>query len=125
MTASYNESRLDDVIFVISFNVKSFEENEHSSFINNMNDNKNIKIRRRRTEELKEDSRKEYEMEKMRIIKKLSAMQSLALLEYNCCSGIGVDSNGLLKGHDETNVHYDPDSVNDGSNPSPIMEDIT
>merc|ERR1712223_102415 len=37
VTASYNESRLDDVIFVISVNVKSFEENEHFSFIKNMN----------------------------------------------------------------------------------------
>ena len=129
MTASYNESRLDDVIFVISANVKSFEENEHSSFIKNMNDgNYNKKGGR---EELKNDSKKEFRIEKMRIVKNLSAMKSIALLEYNCCSGIGVDRNSLLKGSAETDfqydyyVHHHPNFVNDSSTQNPIMEDIT
>ena len=50
MTASYNESRLDDVIFVISVNVKSFDENENLSLNQKTNDYNNDDVEKRKHE---------------------------------------------------------------------------
>ena len=128
MTASYNESRLDDVIFVISVNVKSFEENENFSFIKNMNDNNDSNIRGENSlgEDYENNTDKGFIKEKLRIVKYLSDKKSIALLEYNCCS-VNISSNkSFVNGSNGESSHYvHSNSTNGTSNAIKIFEDIT
>ena len=128
MTASYNESRLDDVIFVISVNVKSFEENEHFSFIKNMNDNNDSNITGKNSagEDYKDNTEKSFIKEKLRIVKYLSDKKSIALLEYNCCS-VNIASNiSFVNGSNGESSHYvHSNSTNGIPDANEIFEDIT
>ena len=116
MTASYNESRLDDVIFVISVNVKSFDENENLSLNQKTNDYNNNDVEKRTHVEgdLGDENTKSYSKEQIRIVRNSSDIESIALLEYICCGdNIAINNNRNLFGGSKEDSN---DNVRSNSN---------
>ena len=116
MTASYNESRLDDVIFVISVNVKSFDENENLSLNQKTNDYNNNDVEKRTHVEgdLGDENTKSYSKEQIRIVRNSSDIESIALLEYICCGdNIAINNNKNLFGGSKEDSY---DNVRSNSN---------
>ena len=128
MTASYNESRLDDVIFVISVNVKSFDENENLSLNQKTNDYNNNDVEKRMLVkgEFDDENIKSYSKEKMRIVKNSSDIKSIALLEYICCGdNIAINNNINFCGGSKENSHGNvrSNSNNESASPNQIKEE--
>ena len=124
MTASYNESRLDDVIFVISANVKSFDENENLSLNQKTNDYNNDDVEKRKHVEgdFDDENTKSYSEEKIRIVKNSSDIKSIALLEYICCGdNITINNNINLFGDSKEDSHDNFRSNSNMENASPNL----
>ena len=120
MTASNNDDALDDVIFVISVNVKTINENEyirkHSNSSNSKKDD--------------DESHKEYKDETRRIVNNnLNTSEAIALLEYDCCTSggrVNLEESNSSKTFEEKESLIDYDrSHNDSSNNEHVFEDIT
>jgi hypothetical protein len=119
VTASNNDDALEEVIFVISVNVKSLDENEYISF-------SGIK-RSNSSNSTKDDdkSNKEYKDENVRIVNNnLNTSEAIALLEYDCCSDrVSLEESKTFE-EKESFIDYDR-SHNDSSNNEHVFEDIT
>ena len=122
MTASNNDDALDDVIFVISVNVKSIDEHEYISFSG---------IKRSNSKKDGDDeSHKKDKDETRRIVNNnLNTSEAIALLEYDCCTSggrVNLEESNSSKTFEEKESLIDYDrSHNDSSNNEHVFEDIT
>ena len=112
MTASNNVDKLENVLFVISVNVKSLEEND---------DNILSCIKRSKSKNNGDKSQQEYKSEERRIVNNnVSRSEVIALLEYDCCSEIVVNSK-----EKRNIIDYDPSHNNNSFNNEHVYEGIT
>ena len=126
VTASKNNEALDKVIFVISVNVKSLDENEYIRFASIKRNNSSMNSDKDDTNEM------DYKDEKRRIVNNDSLSKSsepIALLEYDCCSDrVNLEKSNSAatasKEEKESLIDYNR-SDNDSSNNEHVFEDIT